>query len=161
MRKRIALLALAAGVLVALGLVAPDVAILLVGGAVVVALGATAVAAHRQLPSPSPFDELQRVPLAREPRPAELERLERAVDLGVASAEEFHVRLRPALRRIAATLLAARGLDLDRDAERVHELLGDESWELLRAERERPSDPFERGVEPTRLGRLVEDLERI
>ena len=97
----------------------------------------------------------------REPRPAELERLERAVDLGVARAEDFHMLLRPAVRRIAATLLAARGLDLQRDGERVRELLGEESWELLRPERERPSDPFEPGVEPARLRRLVEDLERL
>src|SRR5205814_5488127 len=107
------------------------------------ALGATAVAAYRSLPSRSRFEELQRVPLAREPRPAELERLERGVDLGVARAEDFHVLLRPALRGIAATLLAARGLDLDRDSERVRELLGEESWDLLRPGRELPGDPIQ------------------
>lgn len=144
-----------------LGLVAPDVAILLVGVAVVAALGATAVAAHRPLPIRSPFEELQRARPTREPRAAELVRLERAVDLGVARAEDFHVLLRPALRGIAATLLAARGLDLDRDSERVRELLGEESWDLVRPGRERPADPFERGVEPARLRRLVEDLERL
>jgi hypothetical protein len=148
-------------VLVAVGLLAPDVAILVVGAAVIAVLGATAAAAQRPLPSRSRFEELQRVPPAREPRPAELERLERAVDLGVARAEDFHMLLRPALRGIAATLLAARGLDLQRDAERVRELLGEESWDLLRPERERPTDPFERGVEPARLHRLVEDLERL
>jgi hypothetical protein len=141
--------------------VAADVAILLVGAAVVAALGAAAVAAHRPSPSRSPFEELQRVPPAREPRLADLDRLERAVDLGVARAEDFHVRLRPALRRIAATLLAARGLDLDRDSERVRELLGEESLDLLRPGRERPSDPREPGVDPARLRRLVEDLERL
>ena len=145
----------------AVGLLAPDVAILVVGAAVVAALGAIAVAPHRPLPSRSRFEELQRVPRPREPRPAELERLERAVDLGVARAEDFHLLLRPALRGIAATLLAARGLDLDRDSERVRELLGEESWDLLRPGRERPSDPFERGVEPARLSRLAEDLERL
>ena len=127
----------------------------------VATLGGLAVAAHRPLPSPSRFEEFQRVLPARSPRPAELERLERAVDLGVANAEEFHVRLRPALRGIATTLLAARGLDLERDSERVRELLGDASWDLLRPERERPSDAFERGVEPAQLNRLVEDLERL
>ena len=161
MGRRIAFLALAAAVLVALGLLAADVAILVVGAAVVAALGATAVAAYRPLPSRSRFEELQRLPRAREPRPAELERLERGVDLGLARAEDFHVLLRPALRGIAATLLAARGLDLDRDSKRVRELLGEESWDLLRPERERPSDPFERGVEPAHLRRLVEDLERL
>ena len=147
--------------LVAFGVLAPDVAILVVGVVVVAALGGLAVAAHQPLPSRSRFAELQRVRPTRSPRPAELERLERAVDLGLASAEEFHVRLRPALRGIAATLLAARGLDLERDSERVRELLGDESWDLLRPERERPSDPFEPGVEPVRLNRLVEGLERL
>jgi hypothetical protein len=154
-------LALALGVLVALGVLAADVAILVVGVAAVSALGALALTAHRPLPSRSRFEELQRVPPAREPRPVELERLERAVDLGVASADDFHVRLRPALRGIAATLLAARGLDLDRDSKRVRELVGEESWDLLRPERERPSDSFERGVEVARLNRLVEDLERL
>jgi hypothetical protein len=148
-------------VLVALGAVAPDVAILVVGVAVIAALGAIAVAPHRPLPSRSRFEELQRVRPVREPRPAELERLERAVDLGISRAEDFHMLLRPALRRIAATLLAARGLDLQRDVGRVRELLGEESWDLLRPERERPSDPFEPGVEPARLRRLVEDLERL
>jgi hypothetical protein len=146
---------------VALGVVAPDVAILVVGAVVVASLGAMAVAAHRPRPSRSRFEELQRVRPARKPRPAELERLECAVDLGVGRAEDFHMLLRPALRRIAATLLAARGLDLQRDAERVRELLGEESWDLLRPERERPSNPFEPGVEPARLRRLVEDLERL
>ena len=101
------------------------------------------------------------MPRPREPRPADLERLERGVDLGVARAEDFHVLLRPALRGIATTLLSARGLDLDHDSERVRELLGEESWDLLRPGRERPSNPFERGVEPARLRRLVEDLERL
>jgi hypothetical protein len=141
--------------------VAADVAILVVGAAVAAALAGLAVAAHRRLPSRSRFDELRRVPPAREPRPAELERLERAVDLGIASAEDFHVRLRPALRGIAASLLAARGLDLDGDSEHVRELVGEESWDLLRPERERPSDPREPGVEPAALSRLVEDLERL
>jgi len=146
---------------VVLGLLAPDVAILLVGVAVVAALGATAVAAHRPLPIRSRFDELQRVRAPREPRAAELDRLERAVDLGVARAEDFHMLLRPALRGIAATLLAARGVDLERDPERVRELLGEESWDLLRPGLERPPNPRGRGVEPARLGRLVEDLERL
>jgi hypothetical protein len=148
-------------VLVALGLLAADVAILVVGVAVVTVLGVAAAAAYGPLPSRSRFEELQRVPPARKPRPAELERLERGVDLGIARAEDFHVLLRPALRGIAATLLAARGLDLDRDSERVRELLGEESWDLLRPGRERPENPFQRGVEPARLRRLVEDLERL
>jgi hypothetical protein len=146
---------------VALGLLAADVAILVVGAVVAAALAVLAASAHRALPSRSRFDELQRRPPARSPRPAELERLERAVDLGVARAEDFHVLLRPALRGIAATLLAARGLDLERDSERVRELLGEESWDLLRPGRERPSNPHEPGVEPARLHRLVEDLERL
>ena len=127
----------------------------------VAALGAAALAAYGPLPDRSRFEELQRVRPGREPRAAELERLERAVDLGVARAEDFHVLLRPALRGIAATLLAARGLDLDRDSGRVRELFGEESWDLLRPGRERPSNPFERGVEPAHLRRLVEDLERL
>jgi hypothetical protein len=146
---------------VAIGLVAADVAILVVGVAVVAALGATAVVAYRPLPIPSRFEELQRARPVREPRAAELERLERAVDLGVARAEDFHLLLRPALRGIAAGLLAARGLDLDRDSERVRELLGEESWDLLRPGRERPSNPRRRGVEPALLRRLVEDLEQL
>ena len=128
---------------------------------VVAALGAAALAAYGPLPDRSRFEELQRLPRVREPRPVDLERLERAVDLGVSRAEDFHVLLRPALRGIAATLLSARGLDLDRDSERVRELLGEESWDLLRPGRERPSNPFARGVPPARLRRLVEDLERV
>lgn len=93
-------------------------------------------------------------------RPPQLERLERAVTLGVAGAFDFHARLRPVLRDAAAARLAvARGVELDSPAGRA--ALGDEAWELLRPDREPPDDRFAPGISAAGLRALVEDLERL
>jgi len=94
-------------------------------------------------------------------RPEELTRLERAVALGVAHAGDLHTRLRPRLRTIAATLLAARGVDLDRCTGQARSLLGEELWALVRADREAPADPFAPGIDPGRLAVAVETLESL
>ena len=88
-------------------------------------------------------------------------RLERAVALGVAHAGDLHTRLRPRLRTIAATLLAARGVDLDRSAGQARALLGEELWDMVRADREAPADPFAPGIDPGRLAVAVETLESL
>ena len=142
----------------ALGVVAPDVAILVVGAAVVAALGAIAVAPHRPLPSRSRFEELQRVRPGREPRPAELERLEREVWIATSSAFHEHHRLRRTVTTIARERLRERrGLEL---AE-ARELLGPELWKLVRPDRDLPDDRDARGVSPRELTAAVDALESI
>jgi hypothetical protein len=104
--------------------------------------------------------------LTRRPRPPrripELERMEREVSLGLATAFDFHYRLRPRLRRIAAELLTTRrGIDLDGEPEAARRALGDEAWELLRGDREPPRDRFGAGIELGSLRAAVDGLEAV
>jgi hypothetical protein len=92
----------------------------------------------------------------------ELARLEREVALAGGSAFDVHYRLRPVLREVAAGLLAARrGVLLDRDPARARALLGEEAWELVRADREPPRDRHGPGIPPDRLARVVDALESV
>lgn len=92
----------------------------------------------------------------------ELERVEREVTLAAASAYDVHFRLRPTLRETALTLLAAgRGVSLDRQPERARQLLGEEAWELVRADREPPADPRGPGLGRARLERVLASLESL
>jgi hypothetical protein len=104
--------------------------------------------------------------LNRKPRPLvripELEKLEREVTLGQATAFDLHFRLRPTLRRIASELLhARRGIDLDANPGAARRALGDETFELVRLDREPPLDRFGRGIDLASLGRVVTSLEAI
>jgi hypothetical protein len=70
--------------------------------------------------------------------------------------------LRPTLREAALTLLAAgRGVSLDRQPERARQLLGEETWELVRADREPPRDPRGPGLDRARLERVLTSLESL
>ena len=84
----------------------------------------------------SPFERDPEKP--EEPQPiAELDRIDRTVVLGAANEFDFHYRLRPLLRQVAAErLYGLHGVDLDRDPERARPLLGDELWEVVRPDRE-------------------------
>jgi hypothetical protein len=100
----------------------------------------------------------------RQPAPSlpQLERIRRETALAVARAFDFHVRLRPGLREIAAQRLASRrGVDLDAQPDAARAALGDEAWELLRADRSPPDDRFAAGVDAAVLARLLDTLERI
>ncbi len=92
----------------------------------------------------------------------ELERIEREVTLGQATAFDLHFRLRPTLRRIASELLQSRrGIDLDHDAAAARRALGDETWQLVRPDREPPAERFAPGIELRRLRDVVARLEAI
>jgi hypothetical protein len=80
-------------------------------------------------------------------RPPELERLERELTLARASAFDLHTRLRPVLVEIA------RG--------RPEEELGEELWELVRPDRQPPTQRHAPGIEPEALRRIVERLEAL
>lgn len=92
----------------------------------------------------------------------ELERVEREVTLAASSAYDVHFRLRPTVRDAATTLLAGgRGISLDRQPERARQLLGEEVWELVRADREPPADPRGPGLDRARLERVITSLESL
>lgn len=113
-------------------------------------------------PGPSPVDTaLQRRP-RRPERVPELERIEREVTLGLATAFDLHYRLRPTLRRIASELLRARrGIDLDANPAAARRALGEETWELVRANREPPVERFGRGLDLASLRSVVVSLEAL
>lgn len=94
--------------------------------------------------------------------PGMLGRLEQETALGVAGSFDLHHRLRPRLRKIASGLLAVRrGASLDDDPGRGRALVGEETWELVRADRPAPEDRLARGLAIKELRRVVESLERI
>jgi hypothetical protein len=110
----------------------------------------------------SPFDAALRRRPRRPERLPELERIEREVALGLATAFDLHFRLRPSLRRTASELLVAkRGIELDGDPDAARRALGNETWDLLRSDREPPTDRFGPGLDIAALRRVVSTLEAI
>jgi hypothetical protein len=105
----------------------------------------------------SRFDAGLARPAEESRRPAQLERTERAVTLGVANSYDLHARLRPLLREVATARLAARGIELD--SERGRAAVGGDAWELLRPDREPPDDRFAGGIDRQELRRLLDFLE--
>lgn len=96
------------------------------------------------------------------PRIPELERIEREVTLGQTTAFDLHFRLRPTLRRIASELLRSRrGIDLDHEPEAARRALGEETWQLVRPDREPPTERFGPGIELASLRNVVASLEAI
>lgn len=94
--------------------------------------------------------------------PGSLARLEDETALGIAGAFDLHHRLRPRLRTIAGGVLETRAhVSLDGDPGRARELLGDEAWSLLRADRPPPEDRLARGLPVDQLRRVVESLEEV
>jgi hypothetical protein len=117
---------------------------------------------RRAYPPAAPLRRRTVATAAAQPRPASLARLEDVVALGSAGAFDFHRRLRPRLRAIAGGLLAERrGVALDDMPERSREILGEETWALVRRDRPLPRDRLARGVPLDDLGRAVDSLERI
>lgn len=111
----------------------------------------------------SPVDEALRRPRApAQARVPELERIERDVALGLTTAFDLHFRLRPTVRRIAAELLRARrGVDLDASPAAARRALGEETWQLVRDDREPPPERFAPGLELASLRRVVDSLEAL
>jgi hypothetical protein len=134
----------------------------------VVVLGAVALAfvvrrVRAALPAAHPFDG----PATR-PRPdaepiAALSVLVRRLSLARSSAYDLHFELRPLVQEVAAARLArGHAIDLVRDPERAHELLGDGLvWELVRPDRPAPERDRTAGWGREELEELVEGLERV
>ena len=111
---------------------------------------------------PSAFDAALRTRTRPDQRIPELERMEREVALGLATAFDLHFRLRPRLRRIATALLTARhGLELDGSPEAARRALGDDAWEIVRGDREPPHERFAAGLDIASLRRAVSALEAL
>jgi hypothetical protein len=108
-----------------------------------------------------PFDVAFRPPTSREPNPP-ADPLQIAFELrsSLDVPSTLHFRLRPRLRAIAADRLAAdHGLSLDGDPDASRRLLGEEAWQLLRAERVPPSRRPGAAVSAAELARIVSALE--
>ena len=153
-----ALVLIAGGAPGRLELAARVYALVVCGVALVVALRAL----QRADPPETPLrDPARRVPDGRRPPPS-LARLEQLAALGVASSFDLQYRLVPQLRSIAAGLLAARRrVDLDNDQDAAGEILGEETWELVRPARPAPLDRISRGITPPELTRVADALERV
>jgi hypothetical protein len=91
----------------------------------------------------------------------DLASIQRRVATGTAHAGELHLRLRPVLREVAAEGLRRQGVDLDAEPGRARELLGAETWEIVRPDRPRPENPFAPGIAPRRLDAVLDDLEAL
>ena len=110
----------------------------------------------------SPFDAALRRRPRRPERLPELERVEREIALGLATAFDLHYRLRPALRRTARELLASRrGIDLDAEPVAARRALGEQTWELVRVDREPPRERFGPGIDRATLRNVVASLEAL
>ena len=127
------------------------VAALLVAGVVL----RVTVALPRAEPAP-----LERPP--RTQRVGQLESIARALDLAEASSFDLHNLLRPLVREIAAARLARHGVSLDRQPDRARALLGGQTWELVRPDREVPAGRSGRGgMSRDELRAIVASLEAI
>ncbi|MFL5960442.1 MAG: hypothetical protein ACJ75G_09280 [Gaiellaceae bacterium] len=109
----------------------------------------------------SRFDAALRPREPENPLPAELQRMERELVLGIADATYAHRRLLPLLRAAAAARLAWHGIELDRRPGEAEALLGDDAWELLRPDRPEPGDRHGPGVPRERVADLIERIESL
>jgi hypothetical protein len=97
----------------------------------------------------------------RQPRPRELVKLERGVALSTETAFDAYYRIRPVVRRVAASRLRLRGIDLDAAAASAEALLGPEAWDLLRPDRPRPHDHDAPGLPLERIDTVVRAVEEL
>jgi hypothetical protein len=105
------------------------------------------------------------VPLQQPPRTqrvGQLESVARALDLAEASSFDLHNTLRPIVREIAAARLASHGVSLERQPERARALVGAQTWELVRPDREAPAGRSgSGGCSRDELRLIVDSLEAI
>jgi len=123
---------------------------------------ADAVAALAKLPTHGRrHDARDQLRPRRDPRPAQLVRLERVVEWSGESGLSAHTRLRPVLVEIAEARLVHRGLRLDRDVEEARLLLGPVVWDLVRPDRPTPRGRDTPGISERRLGEVLAALEAL
>ena len=123
--------------------------------AVVSLIGTRDLAARAEL-RPRPVRSV-----ADSPPLEQLRRVGRALTAAQASEVGVDRDLRPLFRPIAAMRLARRGVDLDRHSDEARAILGEQLWELVRADRARGSNRVAGGISSVGLQSLIERLERI
>jgi len=108
------------------------------------------------------FDAALRGRGAKVSVPGELSRMERAIELGIASADAAHRQLLPLLRAAAdARLASVHGIDLMRSPDAARARLGDEAWDLLRPDRPAPNDRYATGVPRETVRHLITQVESL
>jgi hypothetical protein len=108
------------------------------------------------------FEQALRAPKAAAFEVVEFLRMQRELDLGVASAAHAHSRLLPLLRAAASARLATRhGIDLARRPDTARSLLGDDVWDLLRPDRPEPEDRLGPGVRRDEIAAAIEAVESL
>jgi hypothetical protein len=136
-------------------------AVVLAVGALVLVLLVPGSAARPGRSRPSRLRRPARLTRTRRRTTPDLAAVDRLLALSVASAEDEHLRLRPLVLEIATQRLADHtGVRIDA-APDAAAILGEETWELVRPDRERPADRRARGIAPGRLRAVIESLERI
>lgn len=90
----------------------------------------------------------------------ELEQLETAVILATSSGYESHYRLRKLLREIAAQRLERHNIEIDRDPEKVMEMLGNDLSRLMRWTAQ-PPERNAPGIAAADLAVFVDRLEAL
>ena len=99
--------------------------------------------------------------VAESPPLEQLRQVDRALTAAQTSAYAVDRDLRPLVRPIAGMRLARRGIDLDRHPGEARAILGEQLWELVRADRPRGSNRVAGGISTAGLQSLIERLERI
>ena len=126
------------------------------------ALGLALAALRRSYPPERPLRTSAAATRSRRQPPSTLGRIEHEAALGVAGSFDLHYRLVPRLRSIATGLLMSRRrISLDEQPEVAEAILGDRTWELVRAHRPAPEDRLGSGIPVAELGRVVDSLERL
>jgi hypothetical protein len=108
------------------------------------------------------FEQALQRKRAERRRPPELDRMEREIVLGVASAAHAYRRLLPRLRAAASARLSVRhGVAFERQPDAARGLLGEHAWELLRPDRPEPKDMNAKGIPLPHIEALVERIESL
>jgi len=108
------------------------------------------------------FENALRIRTPAPKPPAELARMERTLELGVFSELHAQRHVLPLLRAAAAARLAAKhGVELERRPEVARELLGEETWDLIRPDRPEPEDRHAPGIPRPRLAAAIARLESL
>ena len=101
------------------------------------------------------------VRVADSPPLEQLRQIAKALTAAQTSAYAVDRDLRPLVRPIAGMRLARRGIDLDRHPGEARAILGEQLWELVRADRARGSNRVAGGISTAGLQSMIERLERI
>jgi len=96
------------------------------------------------------------------PTPSAFASMERELQLAMGFADHAHRRFFPLLRAAASARLATRhGIDLERRPDAARRLLGDDTWDLLRPDRPRPTDSLAKGPRRDEIAAVIGRLEEL